>query len=110
MDMLRSSVFGQFARFLSRGRYLSHNEELARFEELLREFERTRPKEDHSSKSATDEESFNSAEGTRTSGDEYKLTQREDGLILTGWYSKNDPENPQNWGSLKKYLVGLLIW
>ncbi|KLP19409.1 FLR1-putative H+ antiporter regulated by yAP-1 and involved in multidrug resistance [Fusarium fujikuroi] len=31
------------------------------------------------------------------------------GIILVAWYSNQDPENPQNWSSLRRALVGLII-
>lgn len=33
----------------------------------------------------------------------------ENGIILVAWYSNQDPENPQNWSSLRRALVGLII-
>ncbi|SCV38501.1 related to FLR1-Putative H+ antiporter regulated by yAP-1 and involved in multidrug resistance [Fusarium fujikuroi] len=33
----------------------------------------------------------------------------ENGIILVDWYSDQDPENPQNWSSLRRALVGLII-
>ena len=33
-----------------------------------------------------------------------------DGSILVGWYSSDDPANPQNWPSKKKAFVAMQIW
>ncbi|KAJ5605316.1 cycloheximide resistance protein [Penicillium lagena] len=32
-----------------------------------------------------------------------------DGIILVDWYTTDDPANPQNWSSLKKYFVVFVI-
>lgn len=32
-----------------------------------------------------------------------------DGTILVDWYSDHDPDNPQNWSSLRRALIGLVI-
>ena len=38
------------------------------------------------------------------------IAQRNDeGDILVDWYTTDDPANPQNWSSMKKAFVGLLI-
>jgi DHA1 family multidrug resistance protein-like MFS transporter len=34
----------------------------------------------------------------------------DDGTILVDWYDTDDPENPQNWSSRKKYFVAFQIW
>ena len=34
----------------------------------------------------------------------------DDGTILVDWYDTDDPENPQNWSSKKKYFVAFQIW
>lgn len=34
----------------------------------------------------------------------------DDGTILVDWYDSDDPENPQNWSSRKKYFVAFQIW
>lgn len=36
-------------------------------------------------------------------------TTREDGSILVDWYRTDDPENPQNWSSLKKSTVVFIL-
>lgn len=33
-----------------------------------------------------------------------------DGIILVDWYTTDDPENPQNWSSKKKFLVVMQIY
>ena len=34
----------------------------------------------------------------------------DDGTILVDWYDTDDPENPQNWSTNKKYFVTFQIW
>lgn len=34
----------------------------------------------------------------------------DDGTILVDWYDTEDPENPQNWSTKKKYFVTFQIW
>ena len=110
MDMLRHSVFGQLARLVTGGHFLPQRHDVGRLEELLFEFEHPTPNERRSGKSVTDEDSLDSVERGKTEGNEYKLTRTMEGLLLIGWFSSDDPDNPQNWGSVKKYFVGLLIW
>lgn len=34
----------------------------------------------------------------------------DDGTFLVDWYDTDDPQNPQNWCSGKKFYVASLIW
>jgi len=45
-----------------------------------------------------------------TTSREIKPTITQEGKLLVTWYSTDDPENPQNWSSLKKFWVSFLIW
>lgn len=41
---------------------------------------------------------------------EIRPTLTQDGKLLVTWYTIDDPENPQNWSSMKKLWVSFLIW
>ncbi|KAI9703915.1 MAG: hypothetical protein M1820_005697 [Bogoriella megaspora] len=47
---------------------------------------------------------------TRTKSVVVVPTKTKDGVTLVDWYTTDDPDNPQNWSSLKKVYVCVLIF
>lgn len=121
MEMLRDSSIGHIARFLSRDKVLAHKGELEKFEAGLQKAKTAEEDQKASQPSETppsdsedtkdnDVESANSVELEKTRTLNLQTRRTSDGSVLVGWYSGNDPENPQNWSTLKQYSVGTLIW
>jgi DHA1 family multidrug resistance protein-like MFS transporter len=114
MDMLRDSSIGHVARFVSGARVFPYPDEQDKFKRALQ-------KGEEAMKENESEESVDQIRGeidleSATSGEKEdtqpvpQTTATSDGIILVGWYSTEDPENPQNWSNLKRYAVGLLLW
>ena len=34
----------------------------------------------------------------------------DDDVIMIDWYGAGDTDNPQNWGSIRQYAIGSLMW
>jgi DHA1 family multidrug resistance protein-like MFS transporter len=115
MEMLRDSSIGHVARFVSGARIFPYPDEQDKFKRALQ-------KGEEAMKGNESEGSVNQIRGEidlelATSGEKEdtkpvppQTTTTSDGTILVGWYSTEDPENPQNWSNLKRYSVGLLLW
>lgn len=121
-DVVRDSTFGHLVRLASKGKYFQYAEE--RDPSLLKEFiheEKSsnlrhhgninppgRGSEPHDSESSSrtqlpEEENTHSQHGEshRTSVDPEK--GRDTNVI--DWYGSNDPDNPRNWSTAKKFFV-----
>lgn len=55
------------------------------------------------------EQQFSLASVERGSSRPIPPETKDDGTILVDWYTTDDPENPQNWQSLKKFVVLIQI-
>jgi hypothetical protein len=115
MEMLRHSTVGHIARFLTRDRILSYPNEQEKFEHALQSGYSgplTGPAGMMDARSGTegDVESANSTGAEKTKPEPLQNTKTPEGVLLIGWYSPDDTENPQNWSNRKRYSVGLLIW
>lgn len=91
-DIFRDSICGQLARVLSKGRLLYADE---RHDFQVPSFE-----EKHFSKISHGDTSDDTERGSEAS---------ESKIVVVGWYSDDDPDNPQNWSTKKKVFVSSLI-
>ena len=111
MNLLRDSIFGLVARFLTGDRILSYTDEGVKFDKAASEdssgpneeifHDKNVLKNDMELNTATNAERSNSISSNKNTADE---------IIIVDWYSSDDPENPQNWTNLKRYSIGLFIW
>jgi DHA1 family multidrug resistance protein-like MFS transporter len=114
MEMLRESSIGHIVRFLSRDKLLSWPNEYARFDSALKRVDgSSKPELTDAIKEKSHIEDLEAETPTFTKDTIPKplyTTRASEGMLLVGWYSTHDDENPQNWSNLKRYSVGILIW
>jgi DHA1 family multidrug resistance protein-like MFS transporter len=115
MEMLRDSSIGHVARFVSGARIFPYADEQDNFKRALQKGEKAmKEKESEESidqiRGEIDLESATSGEKEDTKPVPLQTTTTSDGTVLVGWYSTEDPENPQNWSNSKRYSEGLLLW
>jgi DHA1 family multidrug resistance protein-like MFS transporter len=136
-DLIRDSFGGQLIRFLTRNRIGRYIEELESFElPAAYSSERTIvqndsldpqevPKNDSSKEDLSQSEDGNLSASEKDieahsvgSGNRDEITEENaieprrtnNGITLVTWYTNDDPENPQNWSTLKKAWVGGVIF
>lgn len=133
LDLIREAPLGQAIRFLSRNKLLQYPEERPGFQlppeylEKLSQDEKSKlshtPNESPPSSDVDESdtsESLKNEQGTynddtveaqrqltlqRTKSVPIAPQKTEDGIVLVDWYTTDDPANPQNWTSAKKYFV-----
>lgn len=96
-DIFRDSVCGQIARVLFRGRLLYADEQ--------QDFQIPFFEERSLGISSQIDRSVAETEGGSSSS-EARVTTK---IAIVGWYSPEDPDNPQNWSTAKKVLISTLI-
>lgn len=97
LDIFRDSFIGQLTRILTRHRLCQYPEDDPTF--IFRpEFSRLSVSKEAS------EDQTNGHESSKATEDSEK---RQESVVT--WYGATDPENPQNWGAVKKGWVSLLL-
>lgn len=91
-DIFRDSICGQIVRVFFKGRLLYADEQ---HDFQVPVFER---------------KAFAKISDGETSGDTERGSEAsETKIAVVGWYSDDDPDNPQNWSTQKKVFVSSLI-
>ena len=115
MDMVRESALGQLIRWATKNQSFKYLEEQPGTSILENSLAEKQAIALHSLNESTRADQERSGESTirdfECVGDDQRQTlheppQKDDkDVLLVGWYSKSDPENPQNWSSKKKAFV-----
>ena len=122
MDLIREAPIGQFLRYITRERVLLYPEEKqdfvlpAAYRSVLIEKDFSIPSTATNSYSSTpnlrpQEDTNTAGELTLGAGQPHAIVPHAtaDGTILVGWYSTDDPANPQNWSTSKRAIIACLI-
>ncbi len=126
-SLFRDTAAGFFIRYMTKNKFLKYPEELPGFKvpytvdvdtarNSIEKIEKVSPTplsaSSDSSSAATDVERAQQDAALQTVGSRVFTDTEEvdEGVILVDWYGPDDPENPQNWGSGRKFFVCGLIW
>lgn len=130
-DVVRDAPLGQLLRYFTNNRLFQYPEEHAGFElprawvhmlsnEELPETKHNgsatpstvatlRPDQNTLSDTTAEKPDVESGYVSEDKTNYATPTMANDGTILVDWYSDHDPANPQNWSSLRRALIGLVI-
>lgn len=135
VDLVRDSTFGQLVHFFTRERYLPYQENMPGFtlpESFNLETTVAAQPKAPAQTSDKENESNGSQDVDLEALENLEALQHEasisnwypslghvisppnpkdrDSRLLVVWYSTEDPDNPQNWSTGKKFWVSFLIW